>query len=283
MGGPVKLNSSDLDANEYSLWDVAVFVWDVNDLIDHFCNAYLGYIGGQPNNNCKKHDMPLIAVVNRKGCWMQCMCMDGEASQRQCSKTGFLCCAKPGCPVIVCRRHAVSIHGTRMKCNCYVDSHGDLEESEVSDSNNESDLEKMDVVQLPDGLDAVLWESPQDEADSFGDGSMLEGNGKSIFVKVSVDQDLQCTDAYMVDDEIDPDDENVVNPPSELPSLFCTNAAHQVALIWCARTYISGYIVLNGVGSCLIWRNRPLHPRRYQSAFLERLVCTIANGTPFLL
>ncbi len=257
----MKLNSSDLDANEYSLWDVAVFVWDVNDLIDHFCNAYLGYIGGQPNNNCKKHDMPLIAVVNRKGCWMQCMCMDGEASQRQCSKTGFLCCAKPGCPVIVCRRHAVSIHGTRMKCNCYVDSHGDLEESEVSDSNNESDLEKMDVVQLPDGLDAVLWESPQDEADSFGDGSMLE----------------------VVDDEIDPDDENVVNPPSELPSLFCTNAAHQVALIWCARTYISGYIVLNGVGSCLIWRNRPLHPRRYQSAFLERLVCTIANGTPFLL
>jgi hypothetical protein len=56
-------------------------------------------------------------------------------------------------------------------------SHGDLEESEVRDSNNESDLEEMDVVQLPDGLDTVLWESPQDEADSFGDGSMLEGNG----------------------------------------------------------------------------------------------------------
>ena len=62
-----------------------------------------------------------------------------------------------------------------MKFNCYVDSHGDLEESEVSDSNNESDLEEMDVVQLPDGLDAVLWESPQDEDDSSEDGSMLEG------------------------------------------------------------------------------------------------------------
>jgi hypothetical protein len=32
--------------------------------------------------------------------------------------------------------------------------------------------------------------------------------------------------------------------------------------------------VLNGVGSCLIQRNRPVRPCRYQSAFLERLVCT---------
>jgi hypothetical protein len=64
--------------------------------------------------------------------------------------------------------------GTRMKFDCYVDSHGDLEESEVSDSNNELDLEEMDVVQLPNGLDAVLWESPQDEAGSFGDGSMCQ-------------------------------------------------------------------------------------------------------------
>jgi hypothetical protein len=102
---------------------------------------------------------------------------------------------------------------------------------------------------------------------------MLEGNGKSIFVNTSVDQDLQCTEAYVVDDKIDPDDENVVDPPGELPSLFYMNAAHQLAPILCARTYISGYIVLNGVGSCLIWRNRPI-PCRYQSAFLERLVCT---------
>jgi hypothetical protein len=105
--------------------------------------------------------------------------MDGEASQWQCSKTGFLCCANPGCPVIVCRRHAVSIHGTRMKFECYVDSDGDLEVSEGNNSNNESDLEVMDVVlgavQLPDGLDAVLWESPQNEDDSSEDGSMLEG------------------------------------------------------------------------------------------------------------
>jgi hypothetical protein len=79
--------------------------------------------------------MPLIVVVTRKGCWTQCMCMDGEASQQQCGKTGFLCCAKPGCPVILCRRHAVSILGRRMKFDCYVDSHGDLRQSEGSDSN----------------------------------------------------------------------------------------------------------------------------------------------------
>jgi hypothetical protein len=120
MGGPVKLNSSDLDANDYLLWDVAVFFWEDNDSFDHFCDAYLGYIGGQPNNYCKKHDMPLIVVVNRKGCWMQCMCMDGEASQQQCGKTGFLCCAKHGCPVILCRRHAVLILWRRMKFDCYV-------------------------------------------------------------------------------------------------------------------------------------------------------------------
>jgi hypothetical protein len=68
----VKLNFSYLDANDYLLWDVAVFVQDDNDLFDHFCDAYLGYIGSQPNNYCKKHDMPLIAVVNRKGHWTQC-------------------------------------------------------------------------------------------------------------------------------------------------------------------------------------------------------------------
>jgi hypothetical protein len=206
------------------------------------------------------------------------MCLDGEASQWQCGKTGFLCCAKPGCPVIVSRRHAVSICGTRMKFKHYVDSHGDLEESKGSDSNNELDLEEMDVVlgavQLPDGLDAVLWESPQDEDDSSENGSMLEGNGESIFVSTSLDQDLQCTEAYEVDDKIDPDDENVVDPPSELASPFYMNAAHQLAPIWCTKMYISGYIVVNGVGSCLIQRNQPIHPSRYQSAFLEGLVCT---------
>jgi hypothetical protein len=136
MGGPVTLNSSDLDANDSSLWDVDVFIWDDYDSFGHFCDAYLRYIGSQPNNYCKKHDMPLIVVVYRKGCQTQCMCLDGEASQWQCGKTGFLCCAKPGCPVIVSRRHAVSICGTRMKFEHYVDSHGDLEESKGSDSNN---------------------------------------------------------------------------------------------------------------------------------------------------
>jgi hypothetical protein len=46
MGGPVKLNSSDLDANDYLLWGVAVFIWDDNNSFDHFRDAYLGYIGG---------------------------------------------------------------------------------------------------------------------------------------------------------------------------------------------------------------------------------------------
>jgi hypothetical protein len=50
----------------------------------------------------------------------------------------------------VCRRHAVSIRGTRTKFEPCIDSHGILEESEGSDRSNESDLEEMDVL-----LDAV--------------------------------------------------------------------------------------------------------------------------------
>jgi hypothetical protein len=49
MGEPVKLNSSELDANDYLLWDVAVLIWDDHDSFEHFHDAYLGYIGGQPN------------------------------------------------------------------------------------------------------------------------------------------------------------------------------------------------------------------------------------------
>jgi hypothetical protein len=138
--------------------------------------------------------MPLIAAVNRKGYQTHCTCIDGEASQWQHGKTGFLCCAKPGCPVMVCRRHAVLICGTRTKFKCYVDSHGDLEEFKESDSNNELDIEEMDVVlgavQLTDGIDVVSHKSPQDEDDLSEDGSMLEGNGESIFVSASVDQYL---------------------------------------------------------------------------------------------
>jgi hypothetical protein len=78
----VKLNSSELDAKNSLVWDVAVFIWENDhDSFKHFSIAYLGYIGSQPNNYCKKHDMPLIAAVNRKGHWTQCTCMDGEASQ----------------------------------------------------------------------------------------------------------------------------------------------------------------------------------------------------------
>jgi hypothetical protein len=231
----------------------AVFIRDDHDSFKHFRDAYLGYIGGQPNNYCKKHDMLLIAVVNRKGRWTECMCMDGEASQWQCGKTGFLCCAKPGCPVIVCKRHAVLIRGTRIKFECYMGSHGDLEESEGSESNNESDLEEMNAVlgtvQLADGLDGldvVSQELPHDQDDSSEDGSMLEGNGESIFVSTSVDQDLQCMEAYVVDDEIDPDDENVVDPddenvvdpPSELPSFLYECSPSACTYLLCKDVYI---------------------------------------------
>jgi hypothetical protein len=96
---------------------------------------------------------------------------------------------------MVCRRHAVLICGTRKKFECYVDSHGDLEESQWIDNNNELDIEEIDVVlgavQLTDGIDVVLRESPQDKDDSSEDGSMLEGNGESFFVSTSMDQDLQ--------------------------------------------------------------------------------------------
>jgi hypothetical protein len=55
----------------------------------------------------------------------------------------------------------------------------------VSDSNNELDVEEMDVVlgavELTDGVDVVSWESPQDEDDSSEDGSMLEDNGEPTF------------------------------------------------------------------------------------------------------
>jgi hypothetical protein len=82
-----------------------------------------------------------------------------------------------------------------------------------------------------------------DGEDSSKDGSILEGNRELIFATASVDQDLQCTQAYMVYDEIDPDDENVVDPQSELPILFSMHAAHQLAPIWCAKSYVSGNIV----------------------------------------
>jgi hypothetical protein len=59
----------------------AIFTWDDHDSFEHLQDAYLGYIGDQPNNYCEKHDMPLITVVNRKGCWWtQCTCRDGDAS-----------------------------------------------------------------------------------------------------------------------------------------------------------------------------------------------------------
>jgi hypothetical protein len=86
----------------------------------------------------------------------------------------------------------------------------------------------------------------------------------------------------MMDDKIDPDDDNVVDPPLELPSLFYTNAAHQLAPIWCTRMYISGYVVLNGVGSCLIWRNQPICLVGISRHFLRDLY-VLAKGTWFLL
>jgi hypothetical protein len=42
MGGAVKWSSSDLDVNDYLLWDVAVFIWHDHDSFVHFHDAYLG-------------------------------------------------------------------------------------------------------------------------------------------------------------------------------------------------------------------------------------------------
>jgi hypothetical protein len=67
---------------------------------------------------------------------------------------------------------------------------------------------------------------------------MLEGNGESIFVSTSVDQDLQCMEAYVVDDEIDPDDENVVDPPSELPSFLYECSTSACTYLLCKDVYI---------------------------------------------
>jgi hypothetical protein len=79
---------------------------------------------------------------------------------------------------------------------------------------------------------------PHDKDDSSEDGSMLEGNGESIFVSTSVDQDLQCTEAYVVDDKIDPDDENVVDLPLELPSFLYECSTSACTYLVCKDIYI---------------------------------------------
>jgi len=104
----------------------------------------------------------------------------------------------------------------------------------------------------------------------------LSGLRDPVFSQATVDTDMECTRAAIVDDAIDPEElnENVVNSDDNGYTLLHTNSARKVVPIWCAKTFISGHIVLNGVGNCLIRRNRPIRPRRYQSAFLEKIVCT---------
>ena len=137
----------------------------------------------------------------------------------------------------------------------YGASNGDLSVSSEDDGNDDGGTTGSAQVQLGD-------DNSSDE----------ESDDSSVFSRLSVDADLECTQAFVVDDEVDPDElgDNVADEYT----IHFTNAARTTTPIWCAKTYISGHIVLNAVGSCLIRRDRPITTRRYQAAFLERMVST---------
>jgi len=96
-----------------------------------------------------------------------------------------------------------------------------------------------------------------------------------VFLQATVDTDMECTRALVVDDAIDPDElnENVVNGDDNGYTLLHTNSARKVVPIWCAKTFISGHIVLNGVGNCLIRRNRPIRRSKKISVCLSGKDC----------
>ena len=307
--GAVKVHGDGPLEDDVRSWNIAVYVQVKPPDFGNLRDAYFGYIGGQANNYCDMHDKPLVAAINTKGCLTRCTCEKSEGPG-PCGKIGYLCCVEVGCGVTVCRVHAVPNRGCLRRFTVYsedphhgsdsdvsqdvsVSSGTSTEDGECNCGRTEGDLslssgastngENSDGGCGHSGGDFSV--SPEDDVNNDsgttgreqleleGDNaSGEESDNGSIFSRLSVNADLECTQAFVVDDEVDPHDlgDNVADEYA----IHFTNAARRTTPIWCAKTYISGHIVLNAVGSCLIRRDRPIRTRRYQAAFLERMVST---------
>lgn len=275
--GAIKLGANQPSEDDLRSWTVAAFVQEQLPDFERLRDAYLGYIGGQPNNYCHVHDKPLIAAVNRKGHRTRCTCNIVDEST-QCKKTGYLCCAESGCSVTVCRTHAVPVTGMKTHFHPYICSEGNSSSSSV---NAGEDIALVGNVAREEEPESVFVDtySENDGTESENDSlSGSEGGSEChIFSQPSVNADTECTQAFVVDDEIDPGElgDSARNGEGQDEySFFCTNAARTATPIWCAKTYVSGYVLLNNVGACLIRRDRPIRPRRFQASFLEKMVCT---------
>jgi predicted GIY-YIG superfamily endonuclease len=296
--GFVKCESARLAHSDTTGWSVAVYVKNESGQLAKLRDEYLGYIGGQPNNYCALHDKPLIAAVNKKGDPTACTC-GSEGANQVCGSRGYLRCGEAGCPVVVCREHAITTNGDKtsfsvMEDNSAIDGSGGAAGLNDGGGAGTDGAHHASSMQI-DGDDVVVHETMLlaqrhiRHAESYSDEDSEESHdgvvenvvndnesvNDNVFLQAQLDPDMDLTHAVVIDDEVDEMDVDADDGTMESDYNFhATNAGRRTIPIWCAKTYISSHVVLNGVGSCLIRRNRPLNPTRAQSAFLEKLVST---------
>jgi len=263
-------------------WDVAVYVKRCGSQLRRDMKMdYLQYIGGQVHNYCKVHDVPLIpAGQNRSRGRMCCCAHDCENESRRCRRVPYQECAVSGCSVVVCRSHSKE---TLEKRYHHPWSTGNVPDDEDNDN--------LDAHVVMDGVENVI------DGDVVVDmGDVVVDNADDVSVEHSPMWDIASVDSSQdgadsspvqyenddyVFDSLEVDDARerggvggeIAFGPGDyhIPG---TNAGRKPIPIWCAKSYISGHVVLNNCGTCLIRRKRPLRPSRYQAAFLERIVAT---------
>lgn len=146
-----------------------------------------------------------------------------------------------GCSTVVCRKHS-KVKGE--KCT-FSPWRGDI----MSDGNDGIG----DNGNVEDDTNSVYDNLSNGNMPCLDDEESIDSNvSGSITCNDCTDEELYVFDGLEEDDLRDDDNDPIVDGEVDNYYVPGTNVTRKPVPIWCAKSYISGHVILNNCGTCLI-------------------------------
>jgi hypothetical protein len=208
-------------------------------------DGYLEHIGGQVKTYCcVHHSTPMIPAIQMQGLSKKCSVV-GE-NELCCTVKAYLCCAFDRCNAAVCIHHNST--GEEDGSCLYINKTDDGNIAEGEGVFSELETDEL-VLRVGDGS-----------------GGVIENEERDVFENLN--EEMFVTDNYVDDDELmfgPPEQLRGSNDGSENALHFeTTNSGRSSYDVLVGRGTVTGHVILNNCGSCLIRRNCQLKGTRYQ-------------------
>ena len=284
-----------------SEWQFCVYIKIENIDIETIKTHLLESIGGQSKIKCRIHEKPVVVIPMRmrKLEFNKCKC-----SNNNCDNIQTMQCPTDGCDKGVCGICYRKIMERRDVTNWWIGETIDKFMEDGSDhSSDDCSWTLCSVVEEED--DTIIDDDTLDEIESVSDNSedsrysfcngcddvsasysgTSDGSSiMSLIVEADEEEDDLVWDVADESSSDDLEDEEGDAPMVKDPDLFPATNVAKKGFIFDPTSMVKegleipNHIILNGMGSCLVRRNRTLKPTTAGRHFIEKLVLTKERG-----